>query len=285
MTEPQPPLTDDDLSAFLDGEVDAQVVQRIQSDPAALARSRELDAARRAVADEPVDPLDASVVDALVARAIAAADEPAGTTEATDAEVTPIVAPVSPTRRRTGPPVWAVAAVVVALVAIGLGLVLTGQDSGTSNDATLAGPAATTASDADSTDGAASGGTSADGASASDSLSPEAAETEPLVDLGEFATKDDLRTSLRDGVPTTGDPVDAADAPTTAAVERCGTQLTVLLQGEGIGTEPDRKAYAVVDGDPKLVYEFDLTEPTDEATSLISVVDPIACDPLITFLR
>ena len=39
-------------------------------------------------------------------------------------------------------------------------------------------------------------------------------------------------------------------APTTAAVERCGTQLAILLQGEGIGSEPDRLAFAVVDGSP-----------------------------------
>lgn len=283
MTDPDAPLTDEDLSAAIDGRADPHVMDRIRSDPAAQARAGQLDAARRLVADQPVAPLDPSVVDSLVARAMAAADTPAGVAPG-DAGVTPLVAPPRPAGRRPGPPVWAVAATVVALVAIGLGLIWSGQRSDDdASGGTLAGPG-TTQTDA----GAAPDAESQDASPGDDqdpSFAPEAGVAAPLIDLGAFATAADLRTSLRDGVATTGDLASPEVAPTTAAVQRCGTQLAVLLQGEGIGADPDRRAFAEVDGAPTLVYEFDLAEPTASATSLISAVAPDTCDPLVTFFR
>lgn len=285
MTDPNTPLSDDDLSAAIDGQAGPDVVERLRTDPAAQARYRSLDAARSLVADDPIDPLDPAVVEQLVGQALAAADAPGAATEAGDATVTPFVAPSRSAGRRRGLPTWSVAAVVTLLVAIGLGLVWSGQRSDDGSSTAIlagAGDSSTEAMDDATTataaaietetpeDPSASGGTGADVS---------------LVDLGEFATEVELRSSLRDGVPAEGDTVAEDVAPEPVEVQRCETQLATLLQGEGIGLDADRQAFAVVEGDPKLVYEFALTRPTDEATALISVVDPTTCDPLITFFR
>src|SRR4051812_6395945 len=71
MTDHLPPLSDEDLSAALDGEAPPEVVARIAADPGAQARSAALAAVRNAVAEQP-DPLRAAAVDELIVGALAA---------------------------------------------------------------------------------------------------------------------------------------------------------------------------------------------------------------------
>jgi hypothetical protein len=287
MTDPTAPLTDDELSSVLDGEAAPEVLSRLDADPAAQQRYRELESARRLVSDTPVVALPSSVVDDLVSRAMA--EVGAASAGPTDDTVTPLVAPPRATARRIPPP-WAMAAVVAVLVAIGLGLVWSGQNSDDTSNAELAGAGSTEANaDRDAGTDSADDAPPQDAGSATDeqepSYTPEQGVPAPLIDLGEFATRAKLRTSLVDGVTSKGDLTDPDVAPTTAEIQRCDTQLAALLQGEGIGSAADREAFAVVDGDPYVVYEFELTEPDEGLTSLISAVDPTSCDPLITFVR
>lgn len=284
MTDTNAPLTDEELSAILDGQADASVRERLASDPAGQARFDALRNARDLLAGEPVVPLSSTTVDSLVARAIA---EGTGATHRTDDVVTPL-APRA--RRRSGPPMWAVAAVVAVMVAIGLGLVWSGVDDGSNGGGgELAGPSPTasqpTEGDRSSPDEDSERRDAAPSDTAEPTLQPNEGVPAPIIDLGTFDSTEDLRTALADSIPNTGQLADPDIAPSTASVNRCADQVATLMQSEVATSQPDRKAFARVDGQNVLAYEFALAEPADGYTSLISVVDPATCDPAFTFMR
>jgi negative regulator of sigma E activity len=154
VTDPLPPLTDEELSAVADGEAGPEVVGRVEADPAAQARVDAFAAAGTALRSAPVTPLDPATVDRLVARSIEEAGraEPgpaggAGDADGSDADSSDVVAaPVTPTAGRIArAPRWLVAAAVVALVAAGLGLIWSGQQGGDDQVATTGTDAATDA--------------------------------------------------------------------------------------------------------------------------------------------
>ena len=278
MTDPHAPLSDEDLSAALDGQADASVLERLRTDPQAQERYRSLESARSFLETHAVPALSPDLVDTLVERAIAEGGA-ADAAPAAVGNVTPLTAPPRSAHRRTGPPMWSVAAVVAALVAVGIGLVWSGRDDGNGGD-----QAATPTTQLDPTDaGDRSAAEQPDGPDPTFRAEPGVPAI--VIDLGRFDTKEELREALRDeGVSPSGTPVESDLAPTTEQVQRCGTQVATLMEGEGISDSYD-KAYAQVADEAYLVYEFELDEPTDDATHLISVVDPVSCNPLITFYR
>lgn len=269
MTDPRPPLTDDDLSAILDGEAGADVTARFQSDPAARDRFARLQEAREAVRQSIVPPLAPSVVDQLVARAL---DAGLGTATGPAAPPPPGVIAFPPRPSRSGPPRWLVAAVVVALVGIGVALVWSGthQDDG-QQDAGAKAPGTTLTIKQPA-------GTGDHGAA------PEQTPAARVGDLGSFSTKEALRTSLTPGIPTDAEPVSRGDAPSAASVTRCSTQVATILSAEGVGETPVRTAVADIDGDQHLVFQFDYRAAGSKATGLVAIVEPTSCDPVLTFL-
>ena len=110
MNDPLSPLSDEDLSAVIDGEASPAVIARVEADPRAQARLTALREAIARLQAEPAAPLDQKTVDRLITRALSPA--PDG-----------LSSPPSRAGRRT-PPSWLVAAVVLACMAIGLGLAL-----------------------------------------------------------------------------------------------------------------------------------------------------------------
>ncbi|MCB0978425.1 MAG: hypothetical protein KDB02_13305 [Acidimicrobiales bacterium] len=268
MTEFPSPLTDEEISAAIDGEAEPSVQRRLQDDPVAAARARSLSAARDIVSTTPVPSLDAPTIDTLVNTALERADDPT----AVDDSAVSTPTPLSPraTRVRNLPPNWAVAAVVAVLVAIGVGLVWSGRDD--DNGTTVA--AAPTTSESVVL-GSTGGSKPADTSSAPASI----------IYVGRFDTNAALRTFLADSIPTKGRLAGPTLAPTTQSVIRCANQIATIMGAQGIGTAPDRQALAKVGDQTLLVYEFDLLKPTPKASSLISAVDPTACNPAFTFLR
>jgi hypothetical protein len=303
MNDPSLPLTDDDLSAHLDGEGGPDLAARIADDPVATARLEELRAAAHAVRGATVPPLGADAVDDLLAGALAASDSaPDGRSDPAEHVVTPLAG-----RRRTGPP-WLVAAVVLVLMAVGLGLVWSGtRGSSTDDTASSAGVAErqvdedTTESAADGDSGGATEGGEATsgGGAAHGSDSPTTAAAEPgldsadeaadLPDLGPFETPEALRTSLADAFPAAAPTSDATI--TTSSVDRCAGLLREVLPVEG---DPTHVGVAQVGTETVLVYEFTATADPGStsttvagapATTLTTAVRPAACDPLFVFQR
>lgn len=296
MTDPTAPLSDEDLSAALDGEASPDVTARIAADEAARARSAELAVASRFVATEAVPSLDEATIDDLVASALAASaspgtgsgrsdtdtgDEPVAAVDDHDdgPTATPVVALSS--RRRSPPPTWVVAAAVAAVLAVGLGLIWSGRSSDQTQ--TAAGQrdrAASSSAGRDEDAGGSGGGTVESGASESESTSTATATSSPTtstadsnvgaadpagadpLDLGTFRSTDDLRQSLAASFPTEAD---ARSAPNGTSLPSAGPapgpaavdRCASLVQATlGLSDAPVRRGYATVDGTDALVYEF-----------------------------
>lgn len=298
MTDPRPPLTDEDLSAVIDGVADADLVERVRSDPAARARADELHAAGEALRTAPLPALDPTTIDTLVARAVDAAG---------GARPAPVVTPLAPPARgRRGPAPWSVAAAIVALVAIGLGLVWSGTRPDQDEFAAVGDRAAEVADDP-MLDGETSGSAEDEAVPerADDPDEPADAAPEALPDpphgavpttagaagnelvtlpyLGDYASPADLRTALRDGFPddlplTSGA---AIDSPTRGAVDRCRNQAAETFD---LRVPADAEGVAEVDGRLVLVYEFEQAAIVDGNTYVIAR-GPEACDPVLDFQR
>ena len=309
MTEPLAPLSDEDLSAALDGMAGPDVEARLRTDPSARERFDALRAASQAIGQTPAPPMPGTF-DALVARAIDIGTAPADADPSPSAPTSPdgVVTPLAP-RRRTSPGLqrWLVAAVIVALVAIGLGLVYSGtHDGNTQTTATGAQADRNTARSEDdaspSTDEGIDTAAESGGADQADQLpSHDAALPPPAVDpdeaddpdaqqpadldqLGSFDDKSALRTVLRAGFPTDAALVEG-DRPTNASVDRCSNFAQTILGDYSLGSEPDEVGYATIAGSQYLVYEFPVTDPSGDTTKLITAAEPNSCDLLFTFVR
>lgn len=307
MTDPTPPLSDEDLSAVLDGEAGPDVVARVQADPQARARLDALRAVSGAIRHHEVAPLAPATVDDLIGRALAVADEPAPEAPtAPPAAAWPppsgpsdtVVTPLAPPRGTRNAPRFLVAAAIIALVAIGLGLVWSGTRSDTD----------TTAQDTSGEElgRADDGGGGGDGAEApasegdeveeeTSALEPNAAvpdtteaggsadEVPTIADLGTFADDDELRSALAAGFPA-GSPTDFDDALAQDAIERCDVQARHVFE---IDDEPTDVGQAVVDGDEVLVLAYEGTSFDDPGTPAVitTALDPDTCNPRFTFER
>ncbi len=311
MTSDHPPLDDLDLSAVLDGDASDDVLARLEGDPAAVERLERLRATRDAVADASVQPLPGATVDALIARAIdaggatadpspARTDEGgAGGTAADDGIVAPL-----PSRRRKPVPTWAVAAVVVALVAIGLTLVWGGLDGGDDDvafetigasivdDGARQGQEATSDAAGDSEanapegepDGASAGSSHFEGDATTTAPAPGIdSSIPPVVALGDFADADALRVHLRDAFPTDSVEDDGSRADDVlAATARCTGKLDGLF---GAGGEPSVVGSATVAGEAVVAYEVPFTTDQGRDTTLVMAVGEVTCIPVLSFQR
>ncbi|MCB0957915.1 MAG: hypothetical protein KDB04_00115 [Acidimicrobiales bacterium] len=284
MTTPPTPFSDEELSASIDGELDADRAAAIAADPHARARRDEL-AAVAALVAAPVAPLPAEAVDQLIAVAL---DPPA--------------APPAPARRIRGPQPWLVAAAVVVLVAVGLALVWSGRNDGeqasfTTVGASIADGGGSSATEADGAGdvaadvGAESSSTERGDANAPTTTAPPLTTATTLapggtaaaLPLGTFASGDEMRAALAEAFPATATPVEGVEAPPAAAFERCASQLQVTLD---LDTDPTHTGYASVAGQVALVYEFATPGFDDgQPTTLVAAVGRDACDPIAIFQR
>lgn len=307
MTEPLPPLTDEDLSAVLDGEAGPEVVARVQADPAARSRLDAFRAAGDALRQVPVETLDAETVDDLIQRALSEAVDTAATSD--DAEGSPdaVVTPLAPPRGRRGAPRWLVAAAIIALVAVGLGLVwsgvsndgdpdlaeMTAEDTGGSSDAERGSDSAGGGAgrqESESSEG--SSDTSADEAppdAENPSVAPtttatgDSATPTALPDLGAFESFDDLRTSLRTSFPDPAPSPRRGDVPSSTQVDRCDTQMQQVFEIPG---DPVNTGIATVAGQDVIVFEYDRASFADGSpTTFVTAVSPESCAAELTFER
>lgn len=307
------PITDEDLSEHLDRRAAPDVAARIAADPNAQVRLEALRNASRALADTPIRPLDGATVDQLVSRALLASDDQ-GTPDGDHPATAVTALPSGPKaadafggdvasgglaltahQARRMPPTWLVAAAVILVVALGIGLVVSGRDTRGNDQAVKTAATESTAgnqgsasnsTDATSSDAAAAGQASehgaASGAAPSTTQGP-AFSAARAVDLGTFATPRALRTALADRFPDAPATASSGGAPATTALQRCGTQVAVTLN---LKSDPLRVGYATVEGRQVLVYEFASTSFTDQTpTTLIAAVGNQSCDPVVTFER
>ncbi|QXC59833.1 hypothetical protein KSP35_15810 [Aquihabitans sp. G128] len=310
MTDPLAPLTDEDLSAVLDGEAPADVIARAEADPAARARLAELRTASAAVRAASVPALSPTVIDDLVGRALAAADEvPAAPGDQPgDGEPDAVVAPLRPPTRSgsRGVPRWLVAAAIVVLVGLGLVLVWSGRDdTGSSGDtaakitADQSAEGASTGTDANSsadapTDGAAPEATVGDaphGSPTTTTAPGSQSAASDLADLGTFATTAELRADLKTAFPTSA-PAFEADADsgdqaarsvTNASVDRCDDLARQIFE---ISSGPVRRGVATVDGEVLYVYEYPYTsDSAPSATRLVVAAGQDSCNVALSFVR
>lgn len=278
MNDRPTPLTDEDLSAAIDGEASDDVLARLAADPAAQVRRDQLLAARDLLAGSTTPTLAAAQVDALVGHAI----------DGTSAVPAPV-------RGRRGPAPWLVAAALALLVALGLTLVWVGR--GASDEV------ATSADSAESSGGGASdedafdaiGGHAApevaDGAGSDVAPTTESAaglQVDPsLVDLGTFEQPEDLRSALATSFPPFEGLDDGATeraVPRAAAVDRCAEQLQVALDLDE--DQLGQAGFATVDGREVLVYEWSTESFQDGTeTTLVTAVGADACDEVVLFER
>lgn len=322
MTDPLPPsVSDEDLSALLDGEAAPGVEARVAADPSAAHRLARLRDAAAVLAEDP-PPLPEPAVDALIAAALGAAGPAdAGPDDADDApeDADPVRPLVPPTPRRSprGGARWLVAAAILVLLGTGLALVWSGR-----SDRTSALEAATeqVATDADRsttpTDGGAGDASTADqsvagDSSASESAAPQAglddtdgadgapttvgpdvaagSATTALVDLGPFADPEALRTAIAAGLPpdapvATGDPT---PIPATASIDRCADQLDEVLGRDYELGDPAATAVALatIDGTEVIVYELPIVGGESTGATLVAAVDAVTCDPAFILQR
>jgi len=287
MTDDHTPTTDELASADLDGEVTPDEHARVESDPLLRARREELRSASAALTT-PVPPLDPSVLDEVVRRAMDEADvADAGAAALT---TTGPVRSLPERRARRGPPPFLVAAAVVALVAIGLAVVLSSRSR---TQSSLAGKA--TAGDTGDKS-ASAGGSAAErravpaAPDATGGPTGEAPSAALDRDLGEFASADALREALRARFPA---PAPVAGQGTTrpatsfsqTQVDRCTGVIEArderLRQKDRLHVAP-----ATIRGEPVLVLEYRTTAVVGKGpTTRVVAVGIAACEDRINFER
>lgn len=306
------PLDDLELCSVLDGEASPEVLARLQNDPAGQSRLDQLRAAREAVGSSSVEPMEAATLDDMIGRALAELGKPSPAGTDSEGPGSDVVAPLSRTAKRSVPS-WLVAAVVVVLVGIGLGLVRSGTRSDSEAKFETAGAAISSRSDPSELDESA--GTDSALAveeSASDAAADDAAASSPLpeaeagegsaglstttapstapsaeaqlVQLGDFEDTDDLREHLRGGFPT--EPIvdtDRGDGVTDlAAASLCLNKVKGLLDLSG---EPIAAGLATVADQPMVVYELAYVTDDGRDTTVVMAVGELTCIPELTFQR
>lgn len=307
MTNPPPPITDEDLSAVLDGEADVETIERVQADPAARARLEAFRVASHGLGARTVTPLPAHTVDQLIGRALAEAEAPSASTgppsSARVADPDEVVTPLAPPRRKGARvPSWLVAAAVVVLVAIGLGLVWAGtqrngdDDLASSSVQTSAPTQERSNEDRAAEDGAASGGNDSSQGEApgaalpgSDPTSVPGANADPsfgglpLVDLGRAPNLAALREAVAEGFPAGAPTVTDSDRPSPEAVTRCGNLMMQIFELE---QAPRAVGLAQVGSQTLLVYNFEAPSVRDgRPTTFVTANDLDSCDAAFTFER
>lgn len=281
--DPTPPHIDEMLSADLDGESTPEESERIAADARLLDRRETLGAPSSSVATAP-NPLAPHVVDQMIEQALeqGGAGVEAAVTDARVSDSTAAWDPSAPpasvrltalppprpaARRRVHPGL--VAAAVVALVAVGLGLLFTDRPSRPTSSA----------------DRSTASGSMKSAESSSKDLAG-AGRSAAVQDLGAFADAAALRTALREGFPAQfAQPVRPVTVFTPAQVARC--EGAVEARNSGLEASARRRsAAATIAGEPVLVLEYAAASiRTGAPTSRVIAVGIVACDDKVNFER
>ncbi|HEX7132142.1 MAG TPA: hypothetical protein VF228_06170, partial [Iamia sp.] len=247
------PLDDDTLAvhAVVDDEATAEQRRRVARDPELVAEVAELRATVAAVA-APVDPPSADVLADIRRRALDALDEaaPDPEAEASEEAVSPPPAPVRDLgaararRTRSLPPLSAVAAVVVLLVLVGVGLLVAGTEGG-SEDSADAGSSETLSEasgsggdateSADDADGALTAGGELEDGAANDSGGRPSDETVDELLARSTASYDDEEDLLDELRRTDPDGLDLAGPTSASASTTAPPPTTTTTPGTGTG--------------------------------------------------
>ncbi len=277
MTDEPDDSIDELLSADLDGQTTPDEHRRIEADPELLVRRNGLRLAARTVGSSP-PPLDPVLVDSIIDRTLARFDR---------VGVDPIEGVEAPTRRsatprRSNP--WLVAAVVMLVAGIGIGLIATAGPS-KRKGVTATGDVRSRpeSKSANARDAAGSAATTTAASSRRDSLS----ERTPTVGfIGTYASPTALRSALRSKLP----PVRQSEAPevfrlSPGQADRCST---VLEARDPRLRRSNRRAAvtAGIAGEPLLVLEYRAQTVGGTRTSTrIIAVGVAACDERLNFER
>ncbi len=282
MNDHPPPLSDDDLSAVLDGLADEALVARARAE--AATRLAALATARSALAATTVEPLADDVVDRLVTTALDAGSEAAEPLDTPDLPSITPVHPSAPARSGRRVPTWLVAAAVVVMMAVGVALIGTDRHGSTAKFETVgasinANDPATEADDrAAEATSAPDGAVAGQGAPATTAAAAAGSATIAVSDLGAFEDAAALRLALRTGFG----PGTAATPLPSAALDRCRQQVQVSLS---LPAAPTRTGRATVAGREVFVYVFPYTAAGPGVSELVAGVGRDACDPVVTFQR
>lgn len=303
-----PPEIDDEsvrlVLAVLDGDATADERRRVARDPALAALVAAQRAAATAVAAAPGRPSDEQKSRARAAALAALAGPPgldAVPTEPSEEPDDPALAPgprlgVRPPplsvanrdahrHRRRLPGLPAVAAAVVLLVVLGVGLILNGQgvDQTASESRSADTEESTGAGGADAARAAPSTTAIEKSPAAPDAASGEGAvRPDQLPDLGGFADQAVLTRTLATvdvttlAPPTTPSPP-AADSLGSQAADRC--EQVIRSADEMLG-ERLAAARAVLDGDTVIIISSPIAaQGGDPARTRLTVMDPTSCVP------
>jgi hypothetical protein len=295
MTDHPPPLSDEDLSAALDGEAGPDVEARLAADPQAHERAAALAAARDAVATAP-EPLGADEVDGLIVIALdpdasTAADAGSAGGSIDDAAVMPL-----PPRRRGRPPVWLAAAAIAVLLGIGLVLIWSGRSSEPDRRSTAQSGALESRSAGEASSGAKATVLAPTATSSGADDRAKSADAATTGDLGSYPSVAAFRRAFATSFPAHRDESAPTASYSTAQFDRCAEQLQQTL---ALPAGPTHQGSATIAGKPVLVYEFAGSAATSPATSTsatstsvtgtsattVAAVGTVACEPVSIFQR
>ena len=277
------PFPDDELvSAYLDGEADADERARVEGDPALMARADELRRVRELVRAPVTEPAAADV-DRAVAAALAAATEP------NSAAGQPVHS-LADRRRPSSLPAWlSVAALVLGLlVAVSvLGSVIGGGDDSDDSETAAVSDSDEEASTLESDD---AGGGAVQAPAADDQTTHFRSGPVDLGDLGAVADEAALAEAIgpevtarralveeqgeaasgvgEDGAGSDGDDNTASTTTVPGAVSPSAAGAPPRCERPDLG-EPVLRATAVYDGTEAVVFVYE----TDETRVLVLAVD------------
>lgn len=289
---PLPHLDDERLSAALDGDDDAGVVAaHLDACAECRRRSTALAEAAALVAGASVAPLDPVLLDALIATAVAEADErPAA----------PVVALGARRRSRlVPPPAWLMGAAAALVLLAGLGSMLrAGDQSGDRADLKVVGDQSTqfeadagSVSEAAPTAGGAEAGAGA--GAARPSAAGNSGADEIVVDLGDYSDPDELVRAVERGpaivgqasaLRATDSAKERSSPPSTTTTTRPVNRARCVSAAQAIGAGRFgalQSSWAVRwNGADAEVLVFWLTEPAEGVTRQALVLRRPGCELL-----
>lgn len=283
-----PGSRDELLSADLDGETSPSERARIEADPALRERRQELSYAADSLRRQP-EPLPPAAVDALVARALDAVDT--GPLEGSQSASIPppppaplfpplpVPVPLSRPRRISS---LLVAAAIVALVAIGVGVIVTTRSP--NKDTNTAVRKSERSAEAPRAGAPRAGAPTGDGGRPT--TAPSGADAPTVRFIGRYSTPSELRSASKVQLP----PARPAPGPkrvriSSAQADRCAA---VLEARDPRLRRSNRRTpvAAAIGGDPVVVFEY-RTRSVDgtRLTSRVIAVGVAACDERLNFER
>lgn len=253
-------LSDEDLCSIidgLDGQAHPDLASQLQASHEAQERLRDLEQARQVLASSQVSPLDDQTVDILIGKALDAGASSKGSGSVAR------FAPPSTIGRQRRSSTLLVAAAVVIMAGIGLTLIWGGTRNSASDSATKPTPL--------------------------DLSLPEppklAVSPVALADLGTFKTIQDLRSSLKDGIPGRPKGTTVKDAPTDTEIAWCRDQVAKIFLSEKLNKDSASTGLAKVGSRQFLVFAFTYQVKPKDASQLMVAADVTSCTPTLTWQR